>query len=101
MGHEPSRAGEDVSVVVIGAGLGGITAAMMLRKEGVTSFRIIERNDGVGGTWWINRYPGAEVDVPSHVYSWDSKRYDWERTHARQPEIQRYIEEVVDEHRRS
>jgi cation diffusion facilitator CzcD-associated flavoprotein CzcO len=87
----------DVSVVVIGAGFGGLTAAMMLRKEGVTNFRIIERNEGVGGTWWANRYPGAEVDVPSHVYSWDFERYDWERTHARQPEIQRYVEAVVDD----
>jgi cation diffusion facilitator CzcD-associated flavoprotein CzcO len=89
--------GADVSVVVIGAGFGGLTAAMMLRKEGVANFRIIERAKGVGGTWWHNRYPGAEVDVPSHIYSWAFKRFDWQRTHARQPEIQRYIEEVVEE----
>jgi cation diffusion facilitator CzcD-associated flavoprotein CzcO len=87
----------DVSVVVIGAGFGGISAGMLLRKEGVRNFRIIERNEGVGGTWWSNSYPGAEVDAPSPVYSWAYKRYDWARTHPRQPELQRYIQEVVEE----
>lgn len=94
MGHKPAR---DVSVLVIGAGFGGLTAAMMLRKEGVENFRIIERNEGVGGTWWNNRYPGAEVDVHSHVYSWGFSRHDWSRTHARQPELQKYIEKVTKE----
>jgi cation diffusion facilitator CzcD-associated flavoprotein CzcO len=85
------------SVLIIGTGFGGLSAAMMLKKDGVTSFRIVDRNEGVGGTWWANRYPGAEVDVPSNLYSWRHKRYDWSRTHARQPELQKYIEEVVEE----
>jgi cation diffusion facilitator CzcD-associated flavoprotein CzcO len=88
---------EELDAVVIGAGLGGLTAGIMLREAGFTRFRIIEKNAGVGGTWWENRYPGAEVDVHSHLYSWGFKRFDWSRTHARQPEIQAYIEEVVDE----
>ena len=92
----PERA-EDLDAVVIGAGLGGLTAGMMMLDAGFTSFRIVEKNAGVGGTWWENRYPGAEVDVHSHLYSWGFKRYDWSRTHARQPEIRAYIEEVVDE----
>lgn len=92
-----SERDEDLDAVVIGAGLGGLTAAMMLRDAGFTRFRIVEKNAGVGGTWWENRYPGAEVDVHSHLYSWGFKRYDWSRTHARQPEIQAYVEEVVDE----
>ena len=87
----------DVAVVVIGAGFGGLTAAMMLRKEGVTNLRVIERSQGVGGTWYNNRYPGAEVDVPSSVYSWAFRRFKWSRTHARQPEIQKYIELVCTE----
>jgi cation diffusion facilitator CzcD-associated flavoprotein CzcO len=94
-GKLATTAQDDVSVVVIGAGFGGLTAGMMLRDAGVTNFRIIERASGPGGTWWNNRYPGAEVDVPSHVYSWHFKKFDWERTHARQPEIQRYVAEVV------
>jgi cation diffusion facilitator CzcD-associated flavoprotein CzcO len=87
----------DVSVVVIGAGFGGLSAGMMLRKEGVQNFRIIERNSGAGGTWWSNRYPGAEVDVPSAIYSWSTGRFPWSRTHAQQPEIQRYVAQVIDE----
>ena len=87
----------DVSVVVIGAGFGGLSAGMMLRKEGVQNFRIIERNEGAGGTWWSNRYPGAEVDVPSAIYSWSSGRFPWSRTHAQQPEIQRYVAQVIEE----
>lgn len=99
----PERMGEgtgdatELDAVVIGAGLGGLTAGIMLLEAGFTRFRIIDKNTGVGGTWWENRYPGAEVDVHSHLYSWGFKRYDWSRTHARQPEIQAYIEEVVDE----
>ena len=92
-----AESGTDLDAVVIGAGLGGLTAGLMLRRAGFTRFRIVEKNSGVGGTWWENRYPGAEVDVHSHLYSWSFKRFDWSRTHARQPEIQRYIEEVVDE----
>lgn len=87
---------DDVSVVVIGAGFGGLSAGMMLRKEGVKNFRIIERNQGPGGTWYSNRYPGAEVDVPSSIYSWSFTRYPWSRTHAQQPEIQRYVAEIVE-----
>ena len=49
----------------------------------------------MGGTWWDNQYPGAEVDVDSYVYSFPFKRYDWTRTHARQAEIHRYLEETV------
>ena len=87
----------DVSVVVVGAGVGGLTAAMMLLREGITNFRIIERSQGVGGTWYNNRYPGAEVDVPSTCYSWTFRRFNWSRTHARQPEIQKYVELVCTE----
>jgi cation diffusion facilitator CzcD-associated flavoprotein CzcO len=82
------------SVVIIGAGFGGLTAAMMLRKEGVSNFRIIERSQGVGGTWYNNRYPGAAVDVLSSCYSWAHHRYPWSRNYANQAEIVNYVEEV-------
>jgi cation diffusion facilitator CzcD-associated flavoprotein CzcO len=88
------RPPRDVSVVIIGAGFGGLTAAMMPRKEGVTNFRIIERSQGVGGTWFNNRYPGAEVDVLSSCYSWPHHRYPWSRNFAGQAEIVKYVEEV-------
>ena len=85
------------TVVVIGAGLGGIAAGVKLQQAGIRTFTIYESSAGVGGTWWDNTYPGAEVDVHSNLYSYSFKPYDWSRTHARQPELQAYLEETVDE----
>lgn len=83
------------SVAVIGAGFGGIAAAVELRRAGIP-FTVFERSAGPGGTWWDNRYPGAETDAPSHLYSYSFAPYDWTRTHVRQPELQRYLEDVID-----
>ena len=85
------------SVIVVGAGIGGIAAGVKLRRAGIETFTIYESSTGVGGTWWDNTYPGAEVDVHSSLYSYSFKPYDWTRTHARQPELQAYLEETVDE----
>jgi cation diffusion facilitator CzcD-associated flavoprotein CzcO len=85
-----------VRVAIIGAGFGGIAAAVNLRKRTSAEFVIFEKAPGVGGTWWHNRYPGCEVDVHSHAYSFSFARYDWPRTHATQPELLRYAEDVVD-----
>ena len=75
--------------------MGGISAGVaLLRKAGIETFTIYEKSERVGGTWWDNQYPGAEVDVVSYVYSFPFKRYDWSRTHARQPEIHAYLEET-------
>jgi cation diffusion facilitator CzcD-associated flavoprotein CzcO len=52
-------------VAIIGAGPGGITAAHLLRRNGIEDFVILEKQAGLGGTWWDNRYPGAHVDVPA------------------------------------
>jgi cation diffusion facilitator CzcD-associated flavoprotein CzcO len=68
-----------------------------LRRAGIETFTIYESSLGIGGTWWDNTYPGAEVDVGSHLYCFSFKPYDWTRTHARQPELQKYLEETVDE----
>lgn len=83
-------------VIVIGAGLGGVTMAVKLKKTGFTDFTVLEAEDGPGGTWWINRYPGAEVDVNSAVYSLPYRDHVWSRTHAKQPELLRYIDETLD-----
>jgi cation diffusion facilitator CzcD-associated flavoprotein CzcO len=83
-------------VAVIGAGFSGIAAAVALRKRGIEDFVILESADGVGGTWWKNRYPGAEVDLESHIYSFSYERADWSRTHATCHELQRYLEGVVE-----
>ncbi|HUC37654.1 MAG TPA: NAD(P)/FAD-dependent oxidoreductase [Acidimicrobiales bacterium] len=56
------------SVVVIGAGMGGLNAAVLLKQAGI-DFTVIEKNSGVGGTWFENVYPGSRVDSPSRAYS--------------------------------
>ena len=84
-------------MAIIGAGFGGIGAGVKLKRAGIDTFTIYEASLGVGGTWWDNTYPGAEVDVHSNLYSYSFKSHSWTRTHARQSELQRYLEETVDE----
>lgn len=84
------------SIAIIGAGLGGIAAAVNLKRSGVTSFTIFEQSAGPGGTWWDNTYPGAECDVEIALYSYSFMGYDWPRSHASQPEILAYIKAVID-----
>jgi cation diffusion facilitator CzcD-associated flavoprotein CzcO len=84
-------------VAVIGAGFGGIATGVYLRRAGIRTFTIYESSAGIGGTWWDNTYPGAEVDVGSHLYCFSFKPFNWTRTHAQQSELQRYLEEAVDE----
>jgi cation diffusion facilitator CzcD-associated flavoprotein CzcO len=86
-----------VDVVIVGGGFGGIAAGVKLKQAGFDTFTICEQSDGIGGTWWDNTYPGAEVDVVSHLYSYSFKRNDWTRTHARRDELQRYLEGAVDD----
>ena len=87
-----------VDVVIVGGGFGGIAAGVKLVQAGIRTFTICEKSDGIGGTWWENTYPGAEVDVVSHLYSYSFKRHDWTRTHARRDELQGYLEATVDEY---
>ena len=88
---------EAFEVAVIGAGLGGLAVAHRLAEIGVDDVIIFERDDGVGGTWRANGYPGAACDVPSHLYSLSfAPNPNWSTTYASQPEILRYIEECFD-----
>lgn len=59
---------EGFSVIIIGAGMGGLNSALQLKRAGI-NFQVIEKNANVGGTWWENRYPGARVDTPSRGYT--------------------------------
>ena len=85
-------------VAIIGAGFGGIATAVKLRKRTSATFVIFEKSAGVGGTWFDNRYPGCEVDIHSHAYSFSFDRHDWPSTHATQPELLEYANRIVDEH---
>jgi cyclohexanone monooxygenase len=59
---------DTVDVVVIGGGFGGLIAAARLREAGVRDIRIIEKGGDFGGTWYWNRYPGAQCDIESYIY---------------------------------
>src|ERR1700739_2852345 len=85
-------------VAILGAGFGGIAAAVALRRAGIDDLVIIEATDGVGGTWRRNSYPGAACDVQSHLYCFSfAPNPDWSRTYVRQPEILSYLEWVTAE----
>src|ERR1044071_6767258 len=61
-------AGTDIRpmrIVIVGAGFGGVGAAIELRRHGFDDIKILERGPGLGGTWLYNSYPGAACDVPS------------------------------------
>jgi cation diffusion facilitator CzcD-associated flavoprotein CzcO len=79
-------------VAILGAGLAGIGMAIRLRQQGIEDFVIIEREDDLGGTWYVNTYPGCQCDVPSVLYSFSfAPNPDWTRSFAPQPEIEEYI----------
>ena len=59
---------DEVEVVVIGGGFGGLLAGARLREAGVKDLRMIEKGGDFGGTWYWNRYPGAACDIESYVY---------------------------------
>jgi cation diffusion facilitator CzcD-associated flavoprotein CzcO len=86
-------------VVIVGAGLGGIAAAIELQDHGFTDITILERAPDFGGTWFYNGYPGAACDVPSHLYSFSyAQRRDWSRLCSPQDEILRYLHGVAHDH---
>ncbi|MGI8755414.1 MAG: flavin-containing monooxygenase [Acidimicrobiales bacterium] len=88
---------ERTQVAVLGAGFGGLAMARALTEVGIDDVVILERSDGVGGTWRANTYPGAACDVPSHLYSLSyAPNPDWSRTYASQPEILAYIEDCYE-----
>lgn len=84
---------------IIGAGFGGIGIGIQLRRRGESDFVIFDKADGIGGTWWVNRYPGCACDVPSHLYSFSfAPNPDWTRRFAPREEIQQYLERLVEAH---
>jgi cation diffusion facilitator CzcD-associated flavoprotein CzcO len=91
----------DFDAVIIGAGFSGLYMLHSLRNEMGLSARLYEAGDGVGGTWYWNRYPGAQSDSPSHIYCYsfsEELRQEWEWTeiYPDQHEILSYLEHVAD-----
>ena len=87
-------------VVVVGAGVSGLYALHHFRELGFTT-HVIEAGEGVGGTWYWNRYPGARCDVPSMEYSYGfspelEQEWEWTEVFPAQEELERYFNHVAD-----
>jgi cyclohexanone monooxygenase len=91
-----SELAKTLSVGIIGAGPGGLALGIFLRKAGLRDFTIFDREDGVGGTWRINTYPGLACDVKSHLYSYSfDLNANWSRLWSGQREILEYFEQCA------
>ncbi|MFN8101901.1 MAG: NAD(P)/FAD-dependent oxidoreductase [Mycobacterium sp.] len=85
-------------VVVIGCGEAGLLAGIKLKQAGIP-FTIVEKQDGPGGTWRANRYPGCRVDIPNQFYAYSFEPTDhWTHLYSEQPEILEYLTDVMDRH---
>ncbi len=100
MDHSDHPAARQCDAVVIGAGFAGLYMLYRLRELGLTA-QVFEAGDGVGGTWYWNRYPGARCDVESMQYSYSfseelQQEWQWSERYPRQDEILNYINHVAD-----
>ena len=91
----------EFDAVIVGAGFSGLYMLHRLRDELGLSVRVYEAGDGVGGTWYWNRYPGARCDVESVYYSYSfspelEQEWEWSRRYPGQPEVLRYLNHVAD-----
>src|SRR3954469_19071121 len=89
-----------LDVLVVGAGITGIYQLHRALEEGFTA-ALVEAGDGVGGTWFWNRYPGARFDSESYTYGYFFSEelfdeWEWQEHFAGQPEVERYLNHVVD-----
>lgn len=95
----PAPTPRQVDVAIVGAGLAGLGTGIELKKQGLTDFVIFEGEDGVGGSWRTNTYPGCACDVPSHLYSYSFEPNPyWPEAFSRQEHIRQYIEHCADKY---
>jgi cation diffusion facilitator CzcD-associated flavoprotein CzcO len=90
-----------LDALVIGAGFSGLYQLLCLRDRLGLSAKVLEAGDGVGGTWYWNRYPGARCDSESHSYCYSfsdelTQEWEWSERYPAQPEILRYLNYVAD-----
>lgn len=88
---------DEVDVVVIGGGFGGLLAGARLREKGIKDLRIIEKGGEFGGTWYWNRYPGAACDIESYVYLplLEETGFMPERKYSHGSEIREYSKRIA------
>ena len=91
----------EFDAIVVGAGFSGLYMLHKLRDGLGLSVRVLEAGDGVGGTWYWNRYPGARCDSESYSYSYSfskelEQEWEWSERYPEQPEIMRYLNHVAD-----
>ena len=90
----------NLDVVIVGAGFSGLYMVHSMRKRGL-KVKSFEKGNGVGGTWYWNRYPGAGSDIESLEYSYSfseelQQEWKWKERYASQPELEAYLEHVAD-----
>ncbi|AQA03853.1 monooxygenase [Mycobacterium sp. MS1601] len=87
---------EHTDVVIVGAGFAGIGAAIQLKRLGFDDFVLLDREDDLGGTWYVNHYPGLAVDVPTTTYSYFFEpNPNWSRLFSTGAEIKKYADDVA------
>ncbi|HET7735648.1 MAG TPA: NAD(P)/FAD-dependent oxidoreductase [Nocardioidaceae bacterium] len=91
--------GTSYDAVIVGAGFGGMGAAIQLNRLGYDNLLILERESDLGGTWHVNRYPGIAVDIPSSTYSYSFEPNPyWTRLFAPGAELKKYAVHVADKY---
>jgi len=81
--------------VIIGTGFSGLLAAIRLQKKRCNDFVLLERSSELGGTWQVNSYPGAEVDIPTSLYSISFIAYPFRKTFSPQSELLEYTNHII------
>ena len=97
----PGAPVQSFDALIIGAGFSGLYQLHSLRDRLGLSVRVLEAGEGVGGTWYWNRYPGARCDSESYYYSYSfsdplQQEWEWTERYPQQPEIMRYLDHVAD-----
>ena len=97
--NNDSRSGRTLQIAILGAGAGGLCAAVKLKEAGINDFVILEKASGLAGTWFHNTYPGCACDLPSAIYSFSFEiNREWSRPYAPQSEILTYLENIAAKH---
>jgi 4-hydroxyacetophenone monooxygenase len=97
--HRPSdKTLAEQHALIVGAGVCAIALGVALGRLGIP-YTIVEKNDELGGTWYVNRYPGCGVDTPNHSYSYSfGPRNAWTRYFCQREELLDYLKKVAEEY---